>query len=145
MNNPTLVAMVDHILEGYDIPSPEGMLKVKRADAARDIDPSPYSLLTNLAHATLWQRFWLNKLHGGRKRSTMEEWKNDFRVPAPEEWEPLRREFLEGLKEARAIAAGEIAFECTEEEAQDTLLRIAVHAAYHCGQMNLLKRMLRKR
>ena len=145
MNNSTLVATFDHILEGYDIPKPEGMLKLKRADAVIDIEPSPYTLLTNLAHATLWQRFWLNKLHGGKKKSTMEEWKNDFRVPAPEEWEPLRREFIEGLKEARSIAKGEAPFECTEEEAQDTLLRIAVHGAYHCGQMNLLKRMLRKR
>jgi len=143
MDSSTLVEMFDHILEGYDIPTPDGMLKVKREDAAKDIDKSPYSLLTNLAHATLWQRFWLQKLHGGKKKSTMAEWKQDFRVPDPEEWEGLRREFLEGLKETREIArSGQ--HKCTDDaEATATLLRIAVHGAYHCGQMNLLKRMIR--
>lgn len=142
MDRATLTAMFDHILEGYDIPTPEGMLKVKRADAARDIPEAPYSLLTNLAHAVLWQRFWLQKLQGGKKKSTMVEWKNDFRVPEPEEWEGLRKEFVEGLKEARGIANGD-PDKCTDEEATDSLLRIAVHGSYHCGQMNLLKRMIR--
>lgn len=139
----SLTALFDQILEGYDIPKPESMLKVKQGDAGQIADSAPYSLLTNLAHATLWQRFWLQKLHGGRKKSNMTEWRDDFRVPDPDEWDGLRREFLAGLREARAIAAGELPFQCSDEEARDTLLRIAVHGAYHCGQMNLLKRMNR--
>ncbi len=123
------------------------MLKVKREDAANQVDSAPYSLLTNLAHATLWQRFWLEKLSGGRKKSTMKEWKDDFRVPDPEEWEGLRREFIEGLREARRITVSDpFDHRCADdEEAIDTLVKIAVHGAYHCGQMNLLKRMVRKK
>lgn len=145
MDRSALPMVFDHILGGYDIPAPEGMLKVKRDAANEQIEPAPYSLATNLAHAVLWQRFWLGKLAGGRKKSNMTEWRDDFRVPEPEEWEGLRREFVKGLKEARRIAASEpFDHKCTDDtEAIDTLTRIAVHGAYHCGQMNLLKRMSR--
>lgn len=147
MDRSALVLIFDHILEGHDIPTPEGMLKVKAEAAATQIEPAPYSLLTNLAHATLWQRFWLQKLAGGKRSSTMKEWKDDFRVPDAEEWEGLRREFLEGLKEARRIAASDPFDHQIKDdgEAIDTLVKIAVHGAYHCGQMNLLKRMARKK
>lgn len=73
----------------------------------------------------------------------MQEWSNDFRVPEASEWAGLRKEFLDGLAQARAIAASEpFAHKLNSDaEAVETLIRIAVHGAYHCGQMNLLKRI----
>ena len=41
----------------------------------------------------------------------------------------------------RAYAAGEAAHKLTEPKAQTTLLKIAVHASYHMGQLNLLRRL----
>lgn len=139
MNTP-LVQVFDHILEGYDIPTPEGMLKISEEQAFADLAPIPYSFATNLQHAVLWQRFWLQKLAGGRKKSGMEEWKNDFRTPDRSELKELKREFVDGLAQARSIAATEP----TDPEVVDTLIRIAVHGAYHLGQMNLIKRAVRK-
>lgn len=141
-----LATVFDHILQGYDIPKPDGMLKVSEDDAFADLEPIPYSLATNLQHAVVWQRFWLEKLAGGRRKSGMEEWRNDFRVPDRSEFRALRTEFLEGLTRARTIADSS-PFEHslpTDDEAIDTLVRIAVHGAYHLGQMNLIKRAARR-
>ncbi len=143
MNREILVQVFDQILEGWDIPTPAGMLRVKAENAAIKHPEAPYSLLTNLAHAVLWQDFWIQKLNGGRKNSNMIEWKNDFRVPETSEWKELRSRFLDGLKQARDMAASESFSHHAENDlvAAQTLVQIAVHAAYHCGQMNLLKRI----
>ncbi len=144
MNREILVQVFDQILEGWDIPTPAGMLRVKVENAAIKHPDAPYSLLTNLAHAVLWQDFWIQKLSGGRKNSNMIEWKNDFRIPESREWKGLRTRFLEGLKQAREMAASEPFSHQSnsDQEAIQTLVQIAVHGAYHCGQMNLLKRII---
>jgi uncharacterized damage-inducible protein DinB len=139
-----IVRMFDHILLGYDIPKPESLLKISSASASVKLDLLPYSLATNLAHTLLWQNFWLQKLAGGRQRSGPQEWSNDFKVPEISEWSHLRDSFLEGLWKARAIAESEPFLHGCENDAEavDALLCIAVHGAYHIGQMNLLKRAM---
>lgn len=148
MNSRTelLGELFTHIIEGYDIPTPAGLLKVsvERASAVREA--APYSLLTNLAHAVYWQNLWLDRLHGRPVPPTIEIWKNDWKEPNPREFKRLRQEFLEGLETARKIAAAE-PFEHsmeTDSKALYRLLQIAVHGAYHMGQMNLLKRLKAK-
>lgn len=143
MDRAALVQVFDQLIGGYDIPTPAGMLRLRAETAAQTPGTAPYSLLTNLAHANLWQSLWLKKLAGEPRPPSMEVWANDFREPDPSEWKSLRAAFLDGLAEARRIAASE-PFEHrlpTDAEAVETLIRIAVHGAYHCGQMNLLKRM----
>lgn len=142
MDRTALVEVFKQILEGYDIHKPETVLKVSQKVAAQKQDELPYSLLTNLAHANLWQSFWLKKLAGGRKKSSMTEWRDDFRVPEPAEFDALRFEFISGLREAQRIASSDpFDHKCTDDqEAIETLVRIAVHGAYHLGQMVLLKR-----
>ncbi len=142
MDRAALVQVFDQVLQAYDIPKPETVVKVKKEDAVALAENLPYSLITNLAHTVMWQRLWLNKLAGGRKNSNMSDWKQDWRVPSPDEWESLRSEFVSGFKEARRIAASEpFDHKCTDDaEAVETLVRIAVHGVYHIGQMNLLKR-----
>jgi uncharacterized damage-inducible protein DinB len=141
-----LAAVFDQILDGWDIPKPEATLKVSEDDAYTDFEPIPYTLATNLHHAVLWQRFWLNKLAGGRRKSGMQEWKNDWRVPDRTEFRALRAEFLEGLAQARQIAASDPLEHSlpTDDEAIETLIQIAVHGAYHLGQINLIKRSAKR-
>ncbi|MDI9641065.1 DinB family protein [Kamptonema cortianum] len=142
-----LALVFRQMLEGWDIPAPEGMLKIKAESANRQIEGLPYSIATNLAHAVLWQDFWLDKLKGGKQKSGMEQWEHDFDVPEPNQWNELRSRFVAGLKEAMDY--------CTQEEfkhqaanddaAVETLTRIATHGAYHIGQLNLLKRAMRSK
>lgn len=140
-----LVQLMDHIIEGYDIPSPAGVIRISPSTACEPITCIPYTFGCNLAHAVMWQNFWLVKLKGGRKSSSMTEWSQDFREPELNEIPKLKSTFLEGLREARSIAAqvGSGALAVSDAEATETLLRIAVHASYHLGQMNLIKRSAR--
>lgn len=137
-----LAHVFDQILQGFDIPTPEQAIKITQSKAAEQVSPLPYSFLTNLAHAALWQDLWLGALAGGRAKSTMQEWKNDFRIPDPSEFESLKERFIEGFRKAREIAASEPFTHKAESDAlaKELLTRIAVHGAYHLGQMNLLRR-----
>jgi uncharacterized damage-inducible protein DinB len=102
---------------------------------------APYSILTNLAHAVFWQEIWLDRLAGRRARSFTEDWK----TPPHEEWPLVRQQFLDGLSRALQIARSD-PFDHkmkTDAVAIKTLMQIAVHDAYHLGQINLLKRQLR--
>ncbi len=150
MANPSksspLVELFDQILDGLDIPEPEGMLKVAAKSANARVSDFPYSIATNLKHTVFWQNHWLRKLKGGRQSSGMAEWTQDWKVPEPSEWNALRTEFLDGLREARAIAGSDpFVHGCdSDDEAIKTLCAIAIHASYHCGQINLMKRVSRK-
>lgn len=138
--------LFQQVLEGWDIPTPPGVLRVKREDAARTLPGLPYSMVKNLAHAVYWQNLWLGKLRGDKSPPSMEVWTNDWRDPGPEEWEGLRTSFVSGLEEARGYCGeGFCRHKCkSDEAAADTLIAIAIHASYHLGQLNVLKRSMRK-
>lgn len=134
------------IQEGWDIPTPQGLLRVKEDQASILIEGMPYSMLKNLAHAVFWQDLWLMAMRGEPRPPSMEVWKNDFRDPDPSEWKSLRSRFVEGLQEARDWCGPRFSEHKREsdQKAVDTLLAIAIHASYHMGQMNLLKRAIRR-
>lgn len=142
MDPKTAYEALRQVWEGHDFPPPASILRnVKAADAAAVPPGFKYSLLTLVEHSHFWQRIWIGKLTG-RKQP---DFRKDWRVPAPEEWPEVRKAFLEGFEEALAIANAE-PFEHrmkTDEAACDTLLKIAVHNAYHVGQFVLVKRAVR--
>ena len=137
----TLTNIFDQVIEGWDIPKPTSLNLLKASNAATKLDGAPYSALTNLAHAVLWQDAWLARLRGEQVKQ-QELWENDFRVPDVEEYPTLRRRFVEGLSEARRYAKGELKHgRESDAKARDILVGIAVHASYHMGQVSLLSRM----
>lgn len=103
-------------------------------------------MATNLAHAVHWQRHWLARLRGEPGIATPELYR-DFVVPEPAAWPALRREFEAGLREAReACAEPKLRHGCKSDAAAEALLsRIALHGAYHIGQLALLKRLGRRK
>jgi hypothetical protein len=142
MDRSAVIEALRQVWEGMDIPPAESLLRNVSVDtAAKKLPWMPYSILTNVAHADFWQRVWLNRLKGLRVQSFTEDWK----TPPAEEWPQVRSAFLEHFQEAIAIAKAD-AFEHkmkSDEVAVRTLLQIAIHNAYHVGQVNLLKRELR--
>lgn len=134
--------MIRQILDGVDIPVPEKMLRVSSSSASMRGPGMPYSILENLAHTVYWQDIWLARLSGKKKSVGMKEWTEDWQSPSPGEWDGFRARFLAGLGEALEIAESEPFRHAmsSDDEAERTLIQIAVHAAYHCGQINLLKR-----
>lgn len=138
----TIQEALRQVVEGEDFESAAAMLKVVKAEAATKILPGmPYSLATNVAHADIWNRVWLARLEGEPKLNPFP----DFPIITPEDWPNIRASFLKTLTRAYEIATNEPFFHhCkTEESGQKTLLKIAVHSAYHLGQIKLLKRALR--
>ena len=142
MDPNTTAEMLRQIRSGKDIPPPEKLLNMNAAKACEQIPFSPYTIATNLMHAVFWQDLWLCRLKGERGRSFIEDW----RVATTDEWSSIRSSFLQGLDEAIAIAESEpFAHKMPSDDiAVSTLIQIAVHDAYHLGQINLLKRQLRK-
>lgn len=141
LGDAVLTELFDQIIDGWDIPKPTSLNQLKAADASVKRDGVPYSALTNLAHAVLWQEAWLSALRGDPVRQQT-LWENDFRIPEEHEYRRLRKRFAEGLHEARKYASGELVHQReSEEKARTTLLRIAIHASYHLGQCSLLRRM----
>jgi hypothetical protein len=139
--------LFQQILEGWDIPTPQGMLRVNRVDAEATLPGMPYSMAKNLRHAVYWQDLWLGELAGEPRKPQMEVWKDDWKEPEPGAWDALRRSFVEGLQKARWYCGdGFGSHKCaSDQDAADKLLAIAIHASYHMGQLNLLKRARRAR
>jgi hypothetical protein len=130
------------VIEGADFDSPRTLLKTVKADAAVRIAPGlPYSIATNVAHADIWNRQWVGRLDGKPKTNPFP----DFPVVKEKDWPKVRDSFLATLERAYEIACAE-PFEhaCkTDESAERALLKVAVHTAYHLGQIKLLKRASR--
>ncbi len=131
--------MLQQILEGWDIPTPSGALRVREDAALRQVPGVPYSLATNLAHACRWQRLWLGSLGLGPLQDWRQVCREDFRAARPGEWPSDRREFVEGLRAAYQFALEQ--GDSLEEKSLDTLMKIAIHAAYHLGQCNALRKI----
>lgn len=141
MDGTTVADLFDQIVSGEDIPKIEHLLKrISPENAARLLPGTPYSLLTNLAHADFWQKTWLSRIEGGKRP----QFKDDWRVPPVEEFESLRASFLGGLRRAREIAHSWPVPHNLENDdrALHVLVSLAVHDAYHIGQMKLIQRMV---
>ena len=132
------------VLNGRDFEVPAVMLKSLKGTKATAVPPGcPYSIATNVAHAEQWQRSWLHQLKGLPK---FDVWKDskDFPEIAPEDWPQVRNAFISGLEDALAIAESQpFAHHARSDDAAiKKLNQIAVHGAYHIGQVKLLKRIL---
>lgn len=136
-----LAEALAQMLAGADIPKPTSLNALKAEDAATRLTGTPYSVLTNLAHAVLWQDTWLARL-AGKPVDTRQVWADDFRVPDASEYPALRKRFAEGLAEAHRFATGETPHQVMDDaKAVAYLARIVIHASYHLGQMSTLRRM----
>lgn len=136
MDSATIARLIDQVIEGVDIPCPDKMLKLSSKRAGETKAGMPYSINSNLWHAVYWQDLWLKRIRGEEILPQMEVWTGDWQTPDDSEFPELRQRFIEGLHEARGMCD----WDGLDDEQLDRLIRIAVHGAYHLGQMNLLKR-----
>lgn len=135
---------IRQLTEGADFNPPSKVLGSLSGKSACQLLPGvPYSIATNVAHAEIWNRLWLNRLTGGPRFNPYP----DFPAVPEEEWEGVRDTFLAGLDKASACANAEpFVYSCrSASDARRLLLKIAIHTSYHLGQVVLLKRMLRMR
>ncbi len=134
--------LLRQVWEGTDFASPTKLLSPVTARSAVQVLPGcPYSIATNVTHADIWQRLWLARLVGQPKFNPFP----DFPVVGPKDWPVVRASFLVNFEKAVAIANAEpfLHSAASDQIARKLLTKIAVHNAYHLGQVALLKRLLR--
>lgn len=143
MDQRTVAETFRMIIAGDDIAAPASMLKnVSEAKAAARLPGFPYSMLENLWHTVFWQEIWLDKVEGRKP----EHWIEDWQSPDPSEWKRLRAAFMKNQDRALAICTAKPFRHKMKNKdvALRNLMNIAVHDAYHIGQINLIKRVQRK-
>ena len=144
MDAQTAAEALRQVIEGEDFSGPVSLTHGISEQKANSVDAEwPYSIATNAEHAVFWNRIWLARLEGTKRPDMLKDW----RTPAPNEWPRIRRDLVETLERAHEIASAQ-PFEHamkSDSAACKTLLAMAVHTAYHLGQINLLKRMSRKK
>jgi uncharacterized damage-inducible protein DinB len=104
----------------------------------------PYSIAENAGHTLYWQKLWLD---GINERATKRaRGKNvDWPAVSATEWPAVQAELLAGLQAAHAKSqgAGDLLRKLAHgETVEQVLLRIALHASYHIGQIALLRQVL---
>ena len=143
MDLSTVAETFRMIIEGDDITAPKSLLRnISQESAAKRVRGFPYSILENLWHTDLWQTIWIDKIEGRTPTSWMEDWQ----TPDASEWGAVRTSFLKNLGRAYAVASAKPFRHKmkSKDVAVRNLLNLAVHDAYHIGQITLMKRVLRK-
>lgn len=114
--------------------------RVNNEDAARRLDGFPYSIIENVWHADFWQQIWLEGCEGGSRPSIIGDWQS----PSADEWPDVRKSFLSNQDRAIEIAEAGAPKAQSQEKAAVWLTRLALHNAYHVGQVKLIKRVMRE-
>lgn len=144
MDAATVAETLRQVIEGTDFASTKRLVNIKADLACAVKEGFPYSIATNIWHCDYWNRLWLAKLQG-TKRPTGNIWAEDWQVPQPSDWKEVKVRFLANLARAHQIASAQPFTHAmkSDEEAVKVLNQIAVHTAYHVGQVALLKRILK--
>ena len=144
MSHSTVAEALQQVIEGADFASAKRLVNIKADLACAKKEGFPYDIATNIWHGDYWNRLWLARIRG-EKRPSGNIWSEDWQEPTAAEWPDVKRRFLENLDAALAIAKAEPFVHAmkSDEEAITRLNQIAVHTAYHVGQVALLKRMLK--
>lgn len=142
MNREAVAELLHQLIEGYDFAPPKRLVNVKADVACRVPAGSPYSIATNAWHCDFWNRIWLARILG-EKRPPGNIYKDDFYEPTPKEWPETKARFLANILKAHELATAEPFVHAMKDdtEAVKRLCQIAVHTAYHLGQIAMIKRM----
>lgn len=142
MKSPNHVAeAMRQISEGDDFMSADDLTRDLTPDqACRVATGTPYSIATQVAHALLWQDHWLALIQGNLGDKVDES--EDFPTVDCDQWPELRGRFVAGVELAEAVAGSdELGKVVGERTVGQLLLKIAVHNAYHLGQIALLRQV----
>lgn len=118
-------------------------------DLTRDISPeeackipagSSYSIGTQVAHALVWMDTWLLRIKGETPPEVTDAM--DFPVVECVDWPEIRAKFVTETEVAEALASSEdLARVVGQRTVGEYLLKIAIHNAYHLGQIALLRQV----
>ena len=140
-----LKLMLDGTLE---FPDPSMILDgVSAEEACREVSGLPYTIAALVSHLHYWQQRELRTAHG--EDLPMPDGfafgVTDFPMVQPEDWDHLRSEFLESYEELLTAAERPDLMQREPKPGLNVgclLANLALHNAYHLGQVVLLRRMM---
>lgn len=143
MDSATVAETLRQVIEGMDFADAKRLVNIKADLACAKKEGFPYSIATNIWHCDYWNRLWLARLLG-EKRPAKNIWAEDWQQPEATDWPEIKVRFLTNLDAALEIARSDPFRHAmkSDAEAVKSLNQIAVHTAYHMGQVALLKRIL---
>jgi hypothetical protein len=145
---------IKRLLEGPGFTSPERVLNgLTLEQATAKPNNSPHSIADILAHLNFWQNWAFAAIDGNHQ--PMPAQAADGWIGLNGNWDDLVKEFLAGLEKAKTLTENEpllqqpfdpdikIGWGFEKHSTGEVIVDvIAVHNAYHLGQIILLRRML---
>jgi uncharacterized damage-inducible protein DinB len=115
-------------------------------DASRRIPGVSHSITEILAHLVFWQTWFLNRC-GGVSAPLVSHAAEGWPTTVPTDWEPLREQFLAGLRRALLLPEGRvdppIEFpSMASYTIADAITHMAQHNAHHLGQIVTMRQAL---
>ena len=112
--------------------------------ATRTPPGAPYSVAENVAHMHVWQDYIVRRVRG--ENPPLPDETADWPEVSPDDWPGLVADYLTGISDFQALLIGD-ADRLSQAYSDDQtnagrLLNIALHNAYHLGQIALLRRQL---
>ncbi len=137
-----IIEAIRQMIEGEDYtPLERLMADLTPEQATQKPVRSPYSIATVVWHTWFWVNLWVHEVRGTEDALGVYTPGADWRDISAGEWETMRERMLESLQQARALAATEDLARKTRQDQTvgQNLLQIAIHTAYHIGQVTLLR------
>ncbi len=136
---------VRQMIDGEDYTPLERLIEDLSPDeAVRKPAGSPYSIATIAWHTWFWNNVWIVRIK--QDAGAGEGFTDDGKWPdiAAEDWPDTRDRLLESLRRTCELAASAepAAKTWREQTVGGNLLQIAIHSAYHIGQIALLRQEL---
>ncbi len=141
----TIVEAIRQMIEGQDYTPLERLIADLTPDQAV-LKPagSPYSIATLAWHTWYWNNFWMIAIRGVGDPTGGLNPHATWPEVAAEDWPGIRSRLAEVLDQSRQLAEREDLDRITwrDQTVGTNLLQIAIHSAYHIGQITLLRQEL---
>jgi len=140
--------MLKHLLEsGHAFVRPDRILSDLEPGLAVQVLPGAvHSIAAHTAHMAWWQRQKIQDIETQAKARVRVSGEEFPQYIALEDWETVRQDFLDGLERLQSLCdhpevLNRLYLE-RDTTVTDALLDIALHNAYHLGQIVLLRRLM---
>jgi hypothetical protein len=130
------------MIDGRDYTPVERLVADLTPDhACRKPPRSPYSIATVVWHTWFWVNVWAITIRGAGDPFGGHDPGATWPDVPPEDWPATRERLRESLRQASALSVSEDPDRPTwgEGTVGKNLLQIAIHTAYHIGQIALLR------
>lgn len=141
-NKNYVAEAVRQMIDGDDYTKPERIIEdLSPDDAVRKPDHGPYSIATIAWHTWFWINVWIVQITGVGDETGGYDYNATWPEIDSKEWQQTRDKLIESLNALRNLSENVDLDKTTTawHTNGETLLKAAVHTAYHIGQITLVR------